>query len=451
MTLVAGMRHAVDALIGSDAVERIGRSGWFDADQIELIHSTFFGPGQCGAPGGPWEPLRHAHLRLPDWFQPGLDPLSEAYADQQRRLWRLVAGVERDYDVERDEKEADIGEVDPVRFPGYYVRRDPGAVEAASDHVIATGMLLKHCGLRPGDWALEYGAGFGQTALALARLGVHVDTVDVSAAFCEYVRRQGEFFGVPLTAFKGRFGDAPRPEQRYQLVWFYESFHHCLDFVRVVRQLPRLLAPGGKVILSGEPIAERAYAAVPYPWGLRMHSEVVAVVRRQRWFELGFTEDFLFELFAHAGFTVNRVDCPPSLFGRMYVCEYRPNRIMPLTQWLPPELADAWAEPHGEGRWTRESSRWPIERREVERMIELELENPLPIARSVELDAGGEPLRIELRPHARMRVGTGAAAGATHLTVRSLVDPSGPWWRRRTLHRPGVVVHSIRADDSITS
>jgi len=451
MTLVAGMRHAVDALIGSDAVERIARTGHFDADQIELVRSTFFGPGACGAPGGPWEPFRHAHMRLPDWFEHGLDPLGEAYAEQQRRLWRLVAGVDRDYDVERDEKEADVGQVDPVRFPGYYVRRDPGAVEAASEHVIATGMLLKHCGLRPGDWALEYGAGYGQTALALARLGVHVDTVDVSATFCNHVRRQAEFFGVPLTAFDGRFGDAPRPDQRYRLVWFYESFHHCLDFQKVVRELPKLLAPGGRVILSGEPIAERSYAAVPYPWGLRMHSEVVAVVRRQRWFELGFTEDFLFELFANAGFVVSRIDCPPSLFGRMYVCEYRPKRASFRLQWMPPQLADAWAEPHGDGRWTREVSTWPIERRDVERLVELELENPLPIARNLEIVAGGEPLRVTLRAQARTRVGVAVAPGACRLEVRSLADPPARWWQTPVTYRPGVVVHALGAPDGSAS
>jgi SAM-dependent methyltransferase len=447
MTLVAGMRHAMDALIGSDAVERIARSGYFDADQIELVHSTFFGPGLCGAAGGPWEPFRHAHMRLPDWFQHGLDPLGDAYAEQQRRLWRLVAGVDRAYDVERDEKEADIGEVDPVRFPGFYVRRDPSAVEAASDHVIAMGMLMKHCGLRPGDWALEYGAGYGQTALSLARLGVHVDTVDVSATFCDYVRRQAEFFDVPLNAFKGRFGDAPRPDHRYRLIWFYESFHHCLDFARVVRELPKLLAPGGRVILSGEPIAERSYAAVPYPWGLRLHSEVVAVVRRQRWFELGFTEDFLFELFANAGFVMSRIDCPPSLFGRMYVCDYRPKCVTLGSQWMPPVLTDTWAEPCDNGRWTRDFSRWPIERRAQERMIATEIENPLSVPRLIEVSAGSQPVRVELQPRVRTSVGMTAAPGASEITLRTLPESRDRWWCKRMPQRGGVVIHTLRSID----
>jgi len=296
----------------------------FEPEDIERVRRTYFETG--GASGSAWEPLRDAHMRLPAWFRHDLDPYGDEYLAQQHRLWRLVAGVERDYDVEHDEKEADWSAVDAVRAPGFYMRRDAAAVVSASDHIIASGMLLKHSGLKPGDRALEYGPGFGQTALALARLGVNVDTVDVSRAFCGFVNAQADFFHVPLHAFEGRFGDAPRPGARYKLVWFYESFHHCLDFQRVVRILPDLLEPGGRVILGGEPIAERPNAAVPYPWGLRLHSEVVAVVRQHHWFELGFNERFLFELFGRAGFTVARIECEPSLFGRLYVCEPRSDR-----------------------------------------------------------------------------------------------------------------------------
>jgi hypothetical protein len=54
---------------------------------------------------------------------------------------------------------------------------------------------------------------------------------------------------------------------------------------------------------------------------VRLHSDVAAVMRMQRWFELGFTEAFLFELFARNGFVGRRIDCEPSLFGRLYVFE----------------------------------------------------------------------------------------------------------------------------------
>lgn len=323
------LRAALGTLRGKPVSSAVTTSS-FGHEDIGWICETYFNNGS--GPGTPWDALRDAHMRLPHWFRQGLDPLSDAYAEQQHRLWQLISGVDRPYEPDIDEKEHSWGDIDPVRAPGYFARRDLLAVSAASDHVLATGMFLKHCGLKPGDWALEYGAGFGQTALALARLGVNVDTVDISTTFCDFVRRQAEFFKVPLTAFHGRFGINPRSDQKYQVIWFYESFHHCVDFQQVVRQLREHLAEGGRVILGGEPIVEREYAAVPYPWGMRLHSEVVAVVRRQHWFELGFSENFLFRLFADAGFVGKRIECEPSLFGRLYVFEREAAAPVPWTR-----------------------------------------------------------------------------------------------------------------------
>jgi SAM-dependent methyltransferase len=292
---------------------------WFDAGQIDELVRAYGEAG--GAAGAAWDRYRQAHMRLPAWFRPGLDPWGEDYARQQHRLWALVAGVDRDYAAELDEQDVGWDDAEPIRRPGYYRRRDPLAVSTAADHWLATGMLLKHSGVIPGGWALEYGPGFGQSALALARLGVNVDTVDISPRFVRFMARQARHFDVPLRSFRGPFGHRPEPGRRYDLIWFYESFHHCVDFMRVVPQLAEMLAPGGRVILGGEPIVEGECAAVPYPWGVRLHSEVAAVMRTTRWFELGFTEDFLFELFRRAGLRGRRVDCEPSLFGRLYVFE----------------------------------------------------------------------------------------------------------------------------------
>ncbi len=290
---------------------------WFEAEDIGALSDLFF--TETSGQGAGWDAYRDAHLRLPAWFRKDLDPLSDAYAAQQHRLWQVIAGVDETYDPTLHEKEQPWGDIDAVRTPGYFVRRDPLAVLAASDHVLATGMLLKHSGLKAGDWALEYGAGFGQTALALARLGVNVDTVDISSTFCGYVRQQADFFRVPLTPFHEQFGHNPRPGRKYQLIWFYESFHHCLQFQTVVPLLREFLAEGGRILLGGEPIVEQENDAVPYPWGMRLHSEVVAVVRRQRWFELGFSENFLFRLFERSGFRGERIDCEPTPYGRLYV------------------------------------------------------------------------------------------------------------------------------------
>jgi len=307
----------------------------FAPEEIAAISELFCTVGT--APGGPWDRLRHAHMPLPAWFQQGLDPWSAEYRAQQERLWQLITGVSRPYSPDADETEVYSEGIDAIRQPAYYMRRDVEAIGSAGDHVLATGMLLKHSGLVAGDLALEYGAGFGQTALALARLGVHVDTVDISAGFCTWVQQQAEFFRVPLQAHQGPFGLHPRPGRRYKLIWFYESFHHCWDFERVVPLLAGMLADGGRVILGGEPVFEKPYAAVPYPWGVRLHSEVAAVMRRTRWMELGFTEAFLYELFARSGFSARRIDCEPSQFGKLFIFERPPRPRPPVAErcWTP--------------------------------------------------------------------------------------------------------------------
>jgi SAM-dependent methyltransferase len=231
--------------------------------------------------------------------------------------------------------EAPLNDVDPVRRPGYFVRRDPEAVRNASQHLIAIGMILRNSGLQVGDSALEYGAGFAQASLELARLGVIVDTVDISKTFCGYVQAQADFFNVPLTPFEGRFGWNPRSPHKYKWIFFYESFHHCLDFKNLVQHLRNNLAADGRIILAGEPVPRAANPAVPYPWGLRLNSEPVAQVRRFHWFELGFTEDFLVGLFTNAGFTGERIECTMSSLGEGYLFKHRGAKIDMAKGWLP--------------------------------------------------------------------------------------------------------------------
>src|SRR5262249_38732312 len=157
--------------------------------------------------------------------------------------------------------------------------------------------------LRAGDRALEYGAGFGQIALALARLGVEVHTVDINPAFCDVVSKLAKRYSVNLSSKVGRFGEAPSdaPES-YDLIYFYESFHHCLEFPALIERMKRLLSAKGRIILAGEPIVADDSALVPYPWGIRLDGECVAVIHQRGWMELGFRESFLMSLFVRSGF-----------------------------------------------------------------------------------------------------------------------------------------------------
>jgi 2-polyprenyl-3-methyl-5-hydroxy-6-metoxy-1,4-benzoquinol methylase len=426
-----------------DPIERAGASGYFAPEHIDDVARVVFDEGHASPR---YRHLEHAHMTLPSWFQRDLDPYGPAYAEQQKRLWKLIAGVGRDYEPELDEKEAPLGEFDPVRFPGLYLRRDAEAVASASDHFIASGMILKHAGLKPGGWALEYGAGFGQTALALARLGVNVDTVDISRAFCQYVQQQADHFQVPLNAHHGHFGMNPRPGQRYDLVFFYESFHHCLDWQGLLAALPGLLASGGRVILCGEPMAEREYAAVPYPWGVRLQSDVVATIRRLRWFELGFSEDFLYEIFTRAGFSIQRHACEPSLWGRTYVCQPWAGKMHLGRAWLPPVIADGWHGPEADGRWSRSRSRLALPGGAGPRSFELDLANPHAEPVTVELRVGRARQLLHLAP-GQERVAEVSSDGFAWLELHAPTRRLGGV--RRLLSRDhrelGVFVRRLRA------
>ena len=155
---------------------------------------------------GPWDEFRDRHFALPDWYLPGLDPHSPAYAQQQDRLWEWMSG-RRGYRAAEQEQTPEVGDLDPVYQPAFYMLRMPGAVELAGKHLISTGHFLRRSGIEAGDRVLEYGAGYGQTALAFARMGALVDTVDVNPHFCRAVQAQAEFFRVPLTALGAWYYD----------------------------------------------------------------------------------------------------------------------------------------------------------------------------------------------------------------------------------------------------
>ncbi len=376
-----------------DAANRIRSTGLFTIDDVELISAVYLKHGTTV--GTPWDDFRDTHMALPAWYRTDLDPISIAYLEQQKRLWRAIVGVEREYDPRRDEL-TKLPRVDPVRQPAYFQRRDPRAVSVASGHVIATGMILKHSGLRPGKFALEYGAGFAQTALMLARLGVHVDTVDISPEFCGYVREQAEFFGVELCPFEGEFGLNPRGDRKYDLIFFYESFHHCLNFLELIDSLKKHLAPDGRVLMAGEPIMPDECPAVPYPWGLRLDSENLAIVRYRGWFELGFTEDFVASVFTTRGFAFMHHDCPVSTYGNTWEFTPRPQRLRLSELRMSKADGETWHLPEATGRWTRSRSQLTLDTLGVFEELVIHVVNHHPVSQTVTITYGGKKIVVDI-------------------------------------------------------
>jgi 2-polyprenyl-3-methyl-5-hydroxy-6-metoxy-1,4-benzoquinol methylase len=270
--------------------------------------------------GPEWDPYRTAVFDLPDWYDHSLSPFNDEYRAQQLRLWSEVSQFDR-YNADANEQADEISRFDAVRRPGFYARRDEAAIRTAAEHIMATGHILAHSGLKAGDRALEYGAGFGQAALTLARLGVKVDTVDINQHFCDAITAQAQFFGVDMTSHKGEFGLNPRPSEKYNLIMFYEAFHHCLEFENLIRGFRQMLTQDGRVILCGEPIVDAGVLSIPYPWGLRMDAANLVVVRIRGWLELGFQKSFIFDLFGKHGFEMSERVLPGFHYAHMYVAD----------------------------------------------------------------------------------------------------------------------------------
>jgi SAM-dependent methyltransferase len=423
--------------------ERVKATEQFSIDDIDLLVRTI--TEYDVVRGTPWDDFRLAHCLLPSWFRSGLDPDSDEYAAQQHKLWSLFAGIDRRYSPLIDEKEAPLATVDAIRRPGYFIRRDSDSVEHASHHIIATGMILKHCGLSPGDSALEYGAGFGQIALTLARLGVIVDTVDISSAFCGYIMEQATFFDVPLTPFEGQFGWNPRGAHLYDLILFYEAFHHCADFRAVVHAIKRNLGPTGRVILAGEPIPRAESIYLPYPWGLRLDAESIVQMRRFSWFELGFSEDFLIRLFVNAGFSALRIECPASIYGESYTFRHRADRIDLETEWLSQDIGVNWNNPEPNGRWTKSESRLYLDATDSFQSLSVDATNHHPFVQSVELSYGTSKLSIQFAPGERKEITVAADEKALEIFFRARAYvPMTEHGTASLDPRPlGIFVHSI--------
>ncbi|HNE89206.1 MAG TPA: class I SAM-dependent methyltransferase, partial [Actinomycetota bacterium] len=118
-----------------------------------------------------------------------------------------------------------------------------------------------------GDWpygsALELGCGTGFFLLNLKLGGVldegHV--TDLSPGMVEVAKRNGAHLGFDL---EGRVADAetlPYPDESFDLVIGHAVLHHIPDLEQAMREVLRVLKPGGRFVFAGEPTAKGDFIA----------------------------------------------------------------------------------------------------------------------------------------------------------------------------------------------
>jgi SAM-dependent methyltransferase len=101
--------------------------------------------------------------------------------------------------------------------------------------------------VRAGDRALDLGCGDGRFTAALARAGAGVMGVEVAEAALERARSREPELDFRLAPIEGPL---PLDDVSFDLVWASEVIEHIADTAQWLSEVRRVLAPGGRLLLT---------------------------------------------------------------------------------------------------------------------------------------------------------------------------------------------------------
>ena len=240
------------------------------------------------------------------------DPYTDAYREKVFELYEWLHG--QAYDPSNEATPFDVDTAADVPFP-YATQSGP----TVGNHLIAIGHVIRTLALPPGSRVLEFGSGWGNTTLALARMGHHVTAIDIEPNFVELVRTRAQRAHASLEVLHGDFSAVEHLDESFDAVLFFECFHHCADHLRLLASLDRVVAPGGRILFAAEPITDD----IPYPWGLGLDGESLWAIRLNGWLELGFREQYFLATLERFGWTAEKVVCSETPWGVIFVARRR--------------------------------------------------------------------------------------------------------------------------------
>ena len=123
--------------------------------------------------------------------------------------------------------------------------------EASHKTVLRMAELLT--GLKSGARVLDVGAGFGGAARVLAKkYGAHVTCLNLSEVENRRNRRLTEQQGLSdlVEVVHGSFEDIPEPDDTFDIVWSQDAILHSGNRAKVLKEVARVLKPGGEFIFT---------------------------------------------------------------------------------------------------------------------------------------------------------------------------------------------------------
>jgi len=98
-----------------------------------------------------------------------------------------------------------------------------------------------------GRRVLEIGCGMGCMAMNWAQQGADITAVDLNPVAIEQTKRRFEVFGLEGNIFEADAENLPLPDDQFDFVYSWGVLHHTPGISAAIKQLRRVLSPGGRV------------------------------------------------------------------------------------------------------------------------------------------------------------------------------------------------------------
>lgn len=236
------------------------------------------------------------------------DPFSDEYKEKQFQLYESLHG--KPYELTNEESIFVVEDAADKPFPFY-----TESPQTVGNHLIAIGHLIRTLDLSPKSSILEFGPGWGNTTIWLARMGYSVTCVDIEQRFVDLILERAKRKNLRVEAIQGDFSIVQSVNRQWDAVVFFECFHHCADHHSLVRYLHKVVKPDGKLIFAAEPIVEN----FPVPWGFRLDGQSIWAIRRFGWCEIGFKESYFIDLLSRYGWQITKNICTETPWGTIFV------------------------------------------------------------------------------------------------------------------------------------
>lgn len=110
--------------------------------------------------------------------------------------------------------------------------------------------LMEQAAIEPGQRVLDVGCGPGAYHAAIAAAGARAVATDASPGMAAEARGAALAAGLPVTALIADAQELPLRDATFERVMANHMLYHVPDIERALREMRRVLMPGGRVVLA---------------------------------------------------------------------------------------------------------------------------------------------------------------------------------------------------------